>query len=188
MSRRTPTLKQNPAWESPSPPPPLTFSLSPSLALSFIRPLLSSRVVAAFHGVPWARGEQYKHTLLRWIRVRNPISPSYSSYSFSFFPLPSFFPLCPGRETGGGIKQAKLLSVLSLFSPFLSSRFVFVNAHTLTHIVFPSECKGDPPIVAFNRQHKGPKQVRVRKRLLGTKDGLIDCKLRNIIFCYFHFS
>lgn len=44
--------------------------------------------------LPWARGEQCTHTLLPWIRVGNPIRPSYSPFSLS-----SFFctPVLPGE-------------------------------------------------------------------------------------------
>jgi len=66
------------------------------LSHSFILSLLSRKVVAFFHSLPWARGEQSKHTLLPWIRVRNPIRPS-SSYSFSFSFTHCFW---QGREGG----------------------------------------------------------------------------------------
>lgn len=160
MSRLTSTLKQNPAREPPSLRPPhtaLTFSHSRSFLFhSFILSLLSSKVVALFHSLPWARGEQCKHTLLPWIRVRNPIRPSYSPYSFSFFSLFLFsftLPFCQGKERRrGGLKQArckgKLLSVL----PFLFSlRQFFLPALSLqaqTHTF---------------HQKTGTKEVRVKK-------------------------
>lgn len=135
MSRLTSTLKQNPVRE----PPPTSSSCSSHFlplsrfpfSHSFILYLLSSKVVALFHSLPWARGEQCKHTLLPWIRVRNPIRPSYSSYSFLFFLSQS----CQGKGTGGGgsqQRQTPLCSPFSFFSRrlFFFSCFVFVYMHS----------------------------------------------------------
>lgn len=106
------TLKQSPAQEPPCPPPPaFTFPLSP--VLSFLS-LLSRKVVAPFHS--WVRAEQYS-TPLPWIRIRNPIRPSYSSYSFFFF-----FHTVSDREEGG-LKEADVKAnscVLHSFFPFVT--------------------------------------------------------------------
>lgn len=173
MSRLTPTLKQNPAREPPSLLPPhtaLTFSHSHSFLFhSFILSLLSSKVVALFHSLPWARGEQCKHTLLPWILVRNPIRPSYSPYSFSFFSVFLFsftLPLCQGK--GGNLNRLAVKANSSLFSLFF---FPAVSSFFL-----PCLCK-HKHILSINR--KGQKRWEW-KRLLRTKDIIIDCKLRNI--------
>lgn len=139
MSRLTSTLKQNPVRE----PPPTSSSCSSHFlplsrfpfSHSFILYLLSSKVVALFHSLPWARGEQCKHTLLPWIRVRNPIRPSYSSYSFLFFLSQS----CQGKGTGGARSKGKPLSVLPF--PAVSSFFpaLFLCTCTHMHLIFLCE-------------------------------------------------
>lgn len=143
MSRLTSTLKQNPVRE----PPPTSSSCSSHFlplsrfpfSHSFILYLLSSKVVALFHSLPWARGEQCKHTLLPWIRVRNPIRPSYSSYSFLFFLSQS----CQGKGTGGGGSQQRQTPLCSPFSffPAVSSFFpaLFLCTCTHMHLIFLCE-------------------------------------------------
>lgn len=142
MSRLTSTLKQNPVRE----PPPTSSSCSSHFlplsrfpfSHSFILYLLSSKVVALFHSLPWARGEQCKHTLLPWIHVRNPIRPSYSSYSFLFFLSQS----CQGKGTGGlAAKANPSLFSLFFFFPAVSSFFpaLFLCTCTHMHLIFLCE-------------------------------------------------
>lgn len=153
MSRLTSTLKQNPVRE----PPPTSSSCSSHFlplsrfpfSHSFILYLLSSKVVALFHSLPWARGEQCKHTLLPWIRVRNPIRPSYSSYSFLFFLSQS----CQGKGTGGSQqRQTPLCSPFSFF-PAVSSFFLLCFCvHALTCTSFSCVSIVILPMVSFLNQ------------------------------------
>lgn len=156
MSRLTSTLKQNPVRE----PPPTSSSCSSHFlplsrfpfSHSFILYLLSSKVVALFHSLPWARGEQCKHTLLPWIRVRNPIRPSYSSYSFLFFLSQS----CQGKGTGGGARsKGKPLSVLPFlffFPPSLLFFLLCFCVHALTCTSFSCVSIVILPMVSFLNQ------------------------------------
>lgn len=155
MSRLTSTLKQNPVRE----PPPTSSSCSSHFlplsrfpfSHSFILYLLSSKVVALFHSLPWARGEQCKHTLLPWIRVRNPIRPSYSSYSFLFFLSQS----CQGKGTGGGSQQRQtpLCSPFSFFfPPSLLFFLLCFCVHALTCTSFSCVSIVILPMVSFLNQ------------------------------------
>lgn len=155
MSRLTSTLKQNPVRE----PPPTSSSCSSHFlplsrfpfSHSFILYLLSSKVVALFHSLPWARGEQCKHTLLPWIRVRNPIRPSYSSYSFLFFLSQS----CQGKGTGGGLAAKANPSLFSLFFFFPPSLLFFLLCfcvHALTCTSFSCVSIVILPMVSFLNQ------------------------------------
>lgn len=156
MSRLTSTLKQNPVRE----PPPTSSSCSSHFlplsrfpfSHSFILYLLSSKVVALFHSLPWARGEQCKHTLLPWIRVRNPIRPSYSSYSFLFFLSQS----CQGKGTGGGGLAAKanpsLFSLFFFFPPSLLFFLLCFCVHALTCTSFSCVSIVILPMVSFLNQ------------------------------------
>lgn len=151
MSRLTSTLKQNPVRE----PPPTSSSCSSHFlplsrfpfSHSFILYLLSSKVVALFHSLPWARGEQCKHTLLPWIRVRNPIRPSYSSYSFLFFLSQS----CQGKGTGGLAAKANP-SLFSLFPPSLLFFLLCFCVHALTCTSFSCVSIVILPMVSFLNQ------------------------------------
>lgn len=154
MSRLTSTLKRNPVRE----PPPTSSSCSSHFlplsrfpfSHSFILYLLSSKVVALFHSLPWARGEQCKHTLLPWIRVRNPIRPSYSSYSFLFFLSQS----CQGKGTGGARSKGKPLSVLPFlfFPPSLLFFLLCFCVHALTCTSFSCVSIVILPMVSFLNQ------------------------------------
>lgn len=170
MSRPTSTLKQNPARKPPSPPPSphaaLTFSHSHSfLSHSFNLSLLSSKVVALFHSLPWARGEQCKHTLPPWILVRNRIRPSYSPYSFLTFSFLSHSLSARGRW--GELKQARCKGKLFSALSFLFSRHSFF---------LPRLCK-HKHLLSIKRE--GQKKWEWM-RLFLTKGIIIDCKLRNI--------
>lgn len=148
-----------------------------SLSHSFILSLLSSKVVALFHSLPWARGEQCKHTLLPWIRVRNPIRPSYSPYSFSFFSLFFFsftLPFCHWKEGGNLNRLAVKAKSSSVLSFLFSRRHLFLLAlslqaqththtHTLAYTSFPCASVDVPPIVTLSINRKGQKRWEWKK-------------------------
>ena len=109
-TRLTSTLKQNPVSL-----PSSSSRSSHSHSFLFLFSLLSSKVVALFHSLPYVRGEQCQHTLLPWIRVRNPIRALLFPIFFSLlFLLSLTLPFCQGKERGGTLTG-------SLFFPAVSS-------------------------------------------------------------------
>lgn len=105
-------------------------------------PLSRSTESFSFTGV---RAEQWKHTFLPWILVRNPIRVFYSP-TFSSIVCPPFFYFIVSSIVAGVswvsvsiCCEGKLISVLSLHVPLclflLSSHFISVSTNTY----FPSE-------------------------------------------------
>lgn len=147
MSRLTPTLKQNPAREPPSPRPPhtaLTFSHSRSFLFhSFILSLLSSKLSLSFTAYPGREGNNVSTLCSPEYLLETQSGPLIPHILFlSFLSFVFFLSHCLSARgwREGELKQArcKLLSVLASFFPpssLLSS--CLVSASTNTY--FPSK-------------------------------------------------
>lgn len=157
MSRLTPTLKQNPAREPPSPRPPhtaLTFSHSRSFLFhSFILSLLSSKLSLSFTAYPGREGNNVSTLCSPEYLLETQSGPLIPHILFlSFLSFVFFFHAAFLRGDGGRGNLNRLAVNSSLFSLLFSPRrhffllALFLQAQTHTF-----------------HQKKGTKEVRVKE-------------------------